>query len=232
MACCMFNLMNGLAINITSELEKKADIFSTIAQCEMIYEFEVLLKEVHGWLTWLGLGKLRTLDAVWVERIKVKPSSGDCQNLEIYDPASHGPAQGGKLCIDDLFETNRHSKVSWVWMNRGYSLCNKIIRDAMTRSEDKRNYYKDPADVEVDFDTLQIQPQGGESKGGNPSPELGGDIFFKDIQKLSQATAASDASSALQEKQFLIPGEKDPGAHVPLLSADLDDELMGIETYP
>jgi ankyrin repeat protein len=231
MACCMFNLMNGLAINITSELEKKADIFSTIAQCEMIYEFEVLLKEVHDWLMWLGFGKIRTLDAIWVERIKVKPSSGECQNLEAYDPDIHGEAQNGKLCIDDLFETNRHTKVEWVWINRGYSMCNKIIRDAMTRSEEKCNYYRDPADVEVDFDSLPVQAEGGESNGGNPPP-AGSDAILKEFQKLSEATAASGASSALQEKQYLIPGEKDPGAHVPLLSADLDDELVGIETYP
>jgi ankyrin repeat protein len=231
MACCMFNLMNGLAVNITAELEKKADIFRTIAQCEMIYEFEVLLKEIHRWLKYLRLGDFRTLDAIWVERIKVQPSSGDCQNLEAYNPTIHGPATGGTLVIDDLFETNRHSKVSWVWINRGYSLCNKIIRDAMTRSEEKGKFYRDPADVEVDFDTLQLPEQSDESNGGNPPPEAGGDIIDKEMQKkLSEATAASSAKS---EMHLFIPGEKDPGAHVPLLSGVLDEnQLVGIETYP
>jgi len=157
MTCCLFNMMNGLAINITSELEKKSKIFSTIAQCEMIFEFEVLLKEVHGWLKWLCIpGELRILNALWVERIKVKPSSGACQNLEKYNKNIHGSVGDGKLTLEDLWETNKNTKVDWVWVDRGYSLNSKIIRRALARCEESKNVYKDPADVEVDFNLVEL----------------------------------------------------------------------------
>ncbi|XP_059491318.1 uncharacterized protein LOC132205938 [Neocloeon triangulifer] len=146
MTCCIFNMMNGLAINITTEFEKKAHIFSTIAQCEMICEFEVFLTEVHAWLKWLGLpGELRTLNSLWVERIKVKPSTGECVNLEEYDKEIHS-----KINQENYWETNDKRKVAWVWVNRGYTLDSKIIRAALERCKD--NIYKDPADVEVNFD--------------------------------------------------------------------------------
>ncbi|XP_059491121.1 uncharacterized protein LOC132205824 [Neocloeon triangulifer] len=155
MTCCIFNMMNGLAINITTELEKKAHIFSTIAQCEMIFEFEILLTEIHAWLKWLGLpGEMRTLNSLWVERIKVKPSTGECVNLEEYDKEIHS-----KINQENYWETNDKRKVAWVWVNRGYTLNSKIIRAGLERC--KGNIYKDPADVEVNFNFREEEKEDG-----------------------------------------------------------------------
>jgi hypothetical protein len=82
--CCLFNMMNGLAINITDKLMEKSQIFKTIAQCEMIFEFEVLLKEISSWIKWFGCGEIPFFSPLWIENITASPSSGKCIDPEGY----------------------------------------------------------------------------------------------------------------------------------------------------
>jgi hypothetical protein len=153
--CCLFNMMNGLAINITEEMMKKAHIFKTIAQCDMTYEFEILLKEVSVWIKWFGIRKINFLSPLWIERLKASPSSGKCKNLDEYcdcqDP--------GKLTADDLWETNKKIKAKWYWHDRGYELdrkiiynANKIIVDEIKKKSRKNVIYDDPSKLEIDED--------------------------------------------------------------------------------
>ncbi|XP_065350693.1 uncharacterized protein LOC135946412 [Cloeon dipterum] len=191
--CCLFNMMNGLAINITTELEKNAHVFSTIAQCEMIIEFDALLKQLSSWLKYLHLPGKDAINAVWVERIKVQPSTGECKNLEQYDSSitKHSIAPE-----EDFWETNDRRRVEWVWMNRGYTLDNRIVRAALECCS--KNIYRDPADVEVNLDYNDDDGDDSNTNGGNNKEPLNlNDDMKSKVESLASQFHAKPPENAL-----------------------------------
>ncbi|XP_065351520.1 uncharacterized protein LOC135946949 [Cloeon dipterum] len=162
--CCLFNMMNGLAINITTELEKNARVFSTIAQCEMIIEFEALLKQLSSWLEYFHLPGTVAINAVWIERIKVQPSTGECKNLEEYKLEMDEHKEACEK-MENLWETNDKRKVEWLWIDRGYTMDNEIVRAALDCCSS--NIYKDPSDVEIDLDFNDDDANNEDTNEGN-----------------------------------------------------------------
>ncbi|CAB3365763.1 Hypothetical predicted protein [Cloeon dipterum] len=137
----LFNMMNGLAITITSEFQRKAKIFSTMAQCEMINESEIILAGVQKLLgCCCPAGFKRAFTPLWIKMLRASPSTGACRNLEEFDIKIHG-----YKVPPDYVVPQGSASPEWIWIDRGYMLPVKLVSEALKicKSKHKEDYLDD-----------------------------------------------------------------------------------------
>ncbi|XP_065350652.1 uncharacterized protein LOC135946371 [Cloeon dipterum] len=129
-ACCLFNMMNGLAFNITSELKKSAEVSRTFAQCQMIANFQSFLEMAGVMEKKFGLDSL----PYDVAKIKVNLKSGALKIAEEYDEGLQyhvRAASKGQFFFDEV-DLRTPKLIKWVWIDRIHLMDVQILRDLHT----------------------------------------------------------------------------------------------------